>query len=104
MGEIGIFGKHPWILTDGGREIVEQLSRVATGQLGLVSEAIGRTTHTGLDDAFYMPEFSAKTRGIGASCTLVVLGDGVRDFEIQSSVVTFFPYDKAGEVRKNGTA
>ncbi|GAA4517927.1 BREX-2 system adenine-specific DNA-methyltransferase PglX [Nonomuraea ferruginea] len=102
LGRDRYFGKHPWILTDGGREIVEQLSRVATGQLGLVSEAIGRTTHTGLDDAFYMPEFSAKTRGIGASCTLVVLGDGVRDFEIQSSVVTFFPYDKAGEVRKMG--
>ncbi|MFJ4908239.1 BREX-2 system adenine-specific DNA-methyltransferase PglX [Streptomyces sp. NPDC093249] len=91
------FGRQPWVLDDGGLELVEQLNSRANGQLGNLSDAIGRSTHTGLDDAFYMPASAAKTHGVSTSSVPVVLGDGVRDFEINAPTSTFFPYDSDGQ-------
>ncbi|MEV0591169.1 BREX-2 system adenine-specific DNA-methyltransferase PglX [Nonomuraea cavernae] len=94
------FGKQPWILADGGLEMVEQIGRASIGGLGTLSEAVGRTTHTGLDDAFYMPVFAAVSRSLDKACVPVVLGDGVRDFEINAPIATYFPYNDAGEPRE----
>ncbi|MGY5121054.1 BREX-2 system adenine-specific DNA-methyltransferase PglX [Streptomyces sp. 900105755] len=93
------FGKQPWILADGGLEMVEQLGKMSTGVLGSHSDAIGRTTHTGMDDAFYLPAVAARTLSLGSSCVPVVLGDGVRDYEIDAPISTFFPYDPQGNAR-----
>ncbi|MET8116001.1 BREX-2 system adenine-specific DNA-methyltransferase PglX [Streptomyces prasinus] len=94
------FAKQPWILADGGLEMVEQLGKVAVGILGSLSEAIGRTTHTGMDDCFYMRASAAKTLALSDSCVPVVPGDGIRDFGIDSSLSTYFPYDSRGNVRE----
>ncbi|GAA3439089.1 hypothetical protein GCM10018954_087090 [Kutzneria kofuensis] len=42
------FGKQPWILADGGLEMVESINDAATQVLNSLSNAVGRTTHTGL--------------------------------------------------------
>jgi hypothetical protein len=96
LDRIHYFGKQPWILMDGGLEIVAKLGDAAIGHLGSLTEVIGRTTHTGLDDAFYFPAVSASTKNLNESCVPVILGDGVRDYEINAPTVTFFPYDKKG--------
>ncbi|WPW33641.1 BREX-2 system adenine-specific DNA-methyltransferase PglX [Streptomyces atratus] len=97
------FGKQPWILTDGGLEMVEHLEDASPRRLESRSEAIGRTTHTGLDDAFYLPPAAAKTRALSNECVYVARGDGVRDFTISPDVSTVFPYDSNGERRKLST-
>ncbi len=97
------FGKQPWVLVDGGLEMVEQLYSASTGQLGSMADAIGRTTHTGLDDAFYMPVSASKTLSLTDYSVPVVLGDGVRDFEATAPNVTFFPYGQDGHPRAVNT-
>ncbi len=96
------FAKQPWILADGGLEMVQQLEEAGVTRLGQLTDSIGRSTHTGLDDAFYLPGHAAKTRSIDRDCVPVVLGDGVRDFQIDTPVATFFPYDLKGNPREFG--
>ncbi|MFI8978481.1 BREX-2 system adenine-specific DNA-methyltransferase PglX, partial [Nocardia asteroides] len=95
----GRFAKQPWILADGGQEMVEQLNSAANNKLAAIIEAIGRTTHTGLDDAYYIPTSAAESHGIASSCVPVVLGDTIRDFAVEPATATYFPYDEAGEPR-----
>ncbi|MFF9627972.1 BREX-2 system adenine-specific DNA-methyltransferase PglX [Streptomyces fradiae] len=96
------FGRQPWILADGGLEMVVQLVDSAVAKLGSVTDVIGRSTHTGLDDAFYLPNSASRTRGLSDTCVPIVLGDGVRDFEIHAPLVTYFPYKDTGEKRSIG--
>nr|WP_261340626.1 BREX-2 system adenine-specific DNA-methyltransferase PglX [Streptomyces qaidamensis] len=93
------FNRQPWMLGDGGLEVVESLNHAAFSNLGTLTDAIGRTTHTGLDDAFYLAETATKRLKIQPSCVPVVLGDGVRDFTIDAPTATFFPYDQNGDPR-----
>ncbi|PPJ35992.1 SAM-dependent methyltransferase [Nocardia nova] len=93
------FATQPWILTDGGLEMVQQLNQNTRDTLGSHVDAIGRTTHTGLDDAFYLPPNAAKTHALDSYCVPVVLGDVVRDYQIAPSMLTFFPYDGSGQPR-----
>ncbi|MEU4263184.1 BREX-2 system adenine-specific DNA-methyltransferase PglX [Streptomyces argenteolus] len=94
------FNTQPWILADGGVEMVEQINTSASAPLKSTAEAIGRTTHTGMDDAFYIPSTAARTLGLDSFCVPVVLGDGVRDFKITSPISTYFPYNEHGKQRK----
>ncbi|MEV5048449.1 BREX-2 system adenine-specific DNA-methyltransferase PglX [Streptomyces griseoincarnatus] len=99
LDRVHYFSKQPWILTDGGLEMIEQVERRSTDRLKMQAAAIGRTTHTGLDDAFYLPPYTAKTRAFNDEAVPVVPGDGVRDFVITSPISTVFPYDTNGERR-----
>ncbi|MGW7402176.1 BREX-2 system adenine-specific DNA-methyltransferase PglX [Streptomyces sp. NPDC054833] len=100
LERVQYFSKQPWILADGGLEMVMALEQAAVERLGDLVEVIGRTTHTGLDDAFYLPSRAGETLGLSDSCIPVVLGDEVRDFVIDAQTVTFFPYDIKGEKRE----
>ncbi|WP_412080375.1 BREX-2 system adenine-specific DNA-methyltransferase PglX [Streptomyces sp. SCL15-6] len=91
------FGKHPWILSDGGLEVNESIQSSSSARLGDVIEVIGRTTHTGLDPAYFLPSHSAKTRRVAQWCAPAVLGDGVRDYSIDTPEVAYLPYTKEGE-------
>ncbi|MFE2104177.1 BREX-2 system adenine-specific DNA-methyltransferase PglX, partial [Streptomyces sp. NPDC059468] len=55
------FGRQPWILADGGLEMVMQVDGSAVDKLGSLTDSIGRSTHTGLDDAFYLPAAASRT-------------------------------------------
>ncbi|MFD4406451.1 BREX-2 system adenine-specific DNA-methyltransferase PglX [Nocardia sp. NPDC058499] len=102
LGRQQYFAKQPWILTAGGLEMVSQLDSAGATKLGTIVEVIGRTTHTGLDDAYYMPRSSGITRGIQKNCVPVVLGDGIRDYQVAAPTSTYFPYDQHGAPRPIG--
>lgn len=108
-----------WIsVTDLGREVLESypwsfggggaaglLTTLEIGGVRLESQIaeMGRTTHTGLDDAFYVPIGSTRSAGIHGVSVPVVLGGGVRDYNIESRTMTYFPYDNTGSFREMST-
>ncbi len=95
------FAKQPWSLSGGGAAgVVETLSTSSRQKLGDRVLLIGRTTHTGLDEAFYMPQAGARTRGLAGLCVPVVLGEDVRDFVLAAPTLTLFPYDEHGQPRE----
>ena len=87
---------HPWSLSGGGAADLLLTIDSASGRLSVVSDVIGRTTHTGLDDAFYLSGSAVRTLGFGASVVPVVLGEQVRDYSLTFSTHTMFPYDDMG--------
>ncbi|HEX5534500.1 MAG TPA: BREX-2 system adenine-specific DNA-methyltransferase PglX, partial [Actinomycetales bacterium] len=91
---------HPWSLSGGGSaELMESLADGQRSLLGEHLDVIGRTTHTGLDDAFYSTEAALRTRDLVRAAVPVVLGEDVRDFGLTAAIWTMFPYDEGGEPR-----
>ena len=87
------FGKHPWILTDGGLEMIEHIGRASTNSLKQSVSSIGRTTSTGADDLFFLPNMRAANRlGIAEKVRPLVVGDAVRDYAFQSITPVISPY------------
>lgn len=87
------FGKQPWILTDGGLEMTEQLRAASNQRLAQVVDAIGRTTKSGADDIFFLPDMSTATRrNLVDSVRELVTGTSVRDFEILDTITLCNPY------------
>ena len=86
---------HPWSLSGGGAaDLLEVLNR-SVRKLDSLETEVGRTTHTGLDEAFYRDANFGRRTGI-AEIVPVVLGDEVRDYVIASETTTLFPYDACG--------
>jgi hypothetical protein len=87
------FGKQPWILADGGLEMVEQLNAVKETELGSLKRAIGRYTHTGSDAAYFAPTGAWARVGVRAAHTVpLVEGDMVRDWSTVPVTESVFPY------------
>ncbi|CCK30490.1 DNA methylase [Streptomyces davaonensis JCM 4913] len=87
------FGRQPWILADGGLEMVEQLNAASSRRLGHLVESIGRTTKSGADDIFFLPNgASARRLGLVESVRDLVTGANVRDYEIRDAVDLCNPY------------
>ncbi|MBM0236308.1 BREX-2 system adenine-specific DNA-methyltransferase PglX [Micromonospora sp. ATA32] len=92
---------HPWSLSGGGSvELMGSLTSSPASGLGVQIEAVGRTTHTGLDDAYYASDVALKTRGLVEAGVPVVLGEDVRDFALSARTWTLFPYDAEGQPRE----
>ena len=92
----GRLQKHPWSIGGGGAaDLKELLSRRATDTLGHLVAVIGRTTHTGEDDVFYLRPSCAKTLGLDTFCIPLVIGENVRGYAIEPTHAAVFPYDKA---------
>jgi hypothetical protein len=84
------FSKHPWSMGGGGAsELKELVEAAAAKSLADLGADIGRTTHTGEDEVFYMP---ANNRW-RAHMVPVVQGENVRDFSIHPTNFTIFPYE-----------
>ncbi|MFE3646095.1 BREX-2 system adenine-specific DNA-methyltransferase PglX [Streptomyces sp. NPDC059169] len=88
------FGKQPWILADGGLEMVDQLGQASSQVLKSVIEPpIGRAVRVGADGAFLRPlratyQTHADRRGLLPFLT----GDVVRDWASQPDEAIWFPY------------
>lgn len=95
-GERKVLGRHPWSLTGGGADSLLRAVNDSPSRLGGHVTVIGRTTHTGNDEAFFLPPATAHTLSIEADVVPVVLGEEVRDYGIRHSNVTVFPYDEYG--------
>ena len=93
--ERSVLARHPWSLSGGGASEVLQVIASSGQVLADFDVEIGRTTHTGLDEAFY------RDRRFGGRFDIpevipVVLGDELRDFTLTSETATLFPYDEQG--------
>jgi len=90
------FAAHPWSLAGGAAtQLLEQVNRSSI-RLRDAVEAIGRTTHTGVDEAFFAPNASLKALHLEDAVVPVVLGEEVRDYGIRPVNSTIFPYDADG--------
>ncbi|WP_433531867.1 BREX-2 system adenine-specific DNA-methyltransferase PglX [Micromonospora sp. CA-263727] len=93
------FERYPWSLSGGGAGELYSVLTIGRSLLGGVIDVVGRTTHTGLDEAFYLASASARTLGLSAATVPVVLGEDVRDFALAAPTSTMFPYDESGLAR-----
>ncbi|CAN1502747.1 hypothetical protein MCEMAEM4_00557 [Burkholderiaceae bacterium] len=90
------FAKHPWSIGGGGAaNLLEILNEGAVRVLGAQVSAIGRTTHTGEDNAFFVPKHWITRSNLSEYAVALVEGEGVRDFDIAADTQVLFPYDKS---------
>lgn len=95
-----LLAQHPWSLSGGGAiELAQTLDR-GTSVLSELGVTVGRTTHTGADDAFYVPATSTHALRLQSDVVPVVLGEDVRDFHFAPTLSALFPYDEKGDPRK----
>lgn len=91
------FASFPWSLSGGGAaELLARIGAASLEALATRETVIGRTTHTGLDEAFYRPRGYSLRRRITDSVP-VILGDGLRNFQVTEELETLFAYDALGE-------
>ncbi|MBZ4018917.1 BREX-2 system adenine-specific DNA-methyltransferase PglX [Streptomyces purpurogeneiscleroticus] len=92
------FGKQPWVLTDGGLEMLESLSAASNGSLKHTAARMGYTGQTNADGAMLATRRSWDRRGGAPSFgRVMVTGDQVRDWTHTEDTFSFFPYKQVGE-------
>ena len=90
------FGKHPWSIGGGGAsELLEHLNEVTAARLGSLIDVIGRTTHTGEDNVFFVPPDWTKRKGLSNVAVDLVEGEWIRDFQLEAQLQSLFPYDQS---------
>ncbi|MFE6460261.1 BREX-2 system adenine-specific DNA-methyltransferase PglX [Streptomyces cinereoruber] len=94
LGRVRYFSKKPWILTDGGLEMVETLSAASSEPLSSRVARIGFYGDTHADDALTMPHRVLQARGAEEDFIKPIgVGDEVRDFTVASGNWVIHPYD-----------
>lgn len=87
------FGKQPWVLADGGQEMVELLAVGATGQISEAASSIGIAGFTLSDDLYFLPKHSARRQGVPDKYVReLITGDSLRDWSEEASSAVVFPY------------
>ncbi|KUN89973.1 DNA methylase [Streptomyces bungoensis] len=88
------FGKQPWILADGGLELVEALSAATAKSLvNIIDPGIGRAVRVGADSAYVRPSRPTyQTRADKSSLLPFLTGDVVRDWHAAAEDSIWFPY------------
>ncbi|MGW6023342.1 BREX-2 system adenine-specific DNA-methyltransferase PglX [Streptomyces sp. NPDC055099] len=87
------FATQPWILSDGGLELVQLLSDSKTPQLVSLRKVIGRYTHTGNDAAYFASPNTWQRYGVNPPhITPLVEGTSVREWDITPGAESVFPY------------
>lgn len=90
------FGKQPWILADGGLEMVEQLDQASVLRMKAVIEPpIGRAIRAGADEAYIRPlRMSYRTVADRGGLRPLMIGEIVRDWDAQPEEAIWYPYAK----------
>jgi hypothetical protein len=88
--------KHPWSIGGGGAaDLLEQVNALRhSRKLDELTTAIGRTTHTGEDAAFFVPAAWGKRFNAVALTVPLVEGDAVRDYLLGFDTLSIFPYEQ----------
>ena len=88
-------GRHPWSIGGGGAaELKEQLEESNKNRLeGLIAD-LGRSTHTGEDEVFYIEPSACNTKRLANHAVPLIEGEGVRDYLIGYSLLSLLPYDQ----------
>jgi len=95
------FYVQPWPMGGGGAsDLKDEIEHFSPNRLKDYITDIGRTTHTGEDEAFYMPCSAIATHGFSEYSVPLAIGETIRDWVINSDLGTIFPYDPhSGEPR-----
>ncbi|MFF3871949.1 BREX-2 system adenine-specific DNA-methyltransferase PglX [Streptomyces sp. NPDC001978] len=92
LGRERYFGKQPWILGDGGLEMVEQLGAASTAKISRIAESIGFAVITGDDEYFVLPQpLATWVRERNVPRRSYVTGDQVRDWDCRPVADAIFP-------------
>jgi hypothetical protein len=87
---------HPWSLSGGGSLQLLSCINAPTARLGERVKLIGRTCHTGADDAYFGSLGTWARFGVSEhSIVPLVSGDAVRDWHLAAEIESLFPYDKS---------
>ncbi|WP_443073051.1 BREX-2 system adenine-specific DNA-methyltransferase PglX [Streptomyces sp. S465] len=97
------FGKQPWILMNGGLELVEQVEKDTTRLRQILALDIGFGGITAEDGAFFFPNTSSAQRYRIEQTIPMVTGDAVRDYCITPEITSIWPYDHELETVKPAT-
>ncbi|MFJ3282924.1 BREX-2 system adenine-specific DNA-methyltransferase PglX [Streptomyces halstedii] len=86
------FGKQPWVLADGGLEMVEQLQAAAVKKLAELTETSGFSAITGDDDLYSFPRpLASWVSAISAPMRPFVEGDKIRDWSNSPGADAIYP-------------
>ncbi|MEV8366646.1 BREX-2 system adenine-specific DNA-methyltransferase PglX [Streptomyces niveus] len=90
------FGTQPWILSDGGLEMVEQLGNASEQPMKLtIEKPVGRAIRAGSDEAYIRPLRSTyRTVANHAGLRPLMIGEIVRDWDAEPEEAIWFPYAK----------
>jgi hypothetical protein len=84
---------HPWSIGGGGAaELKEHLDSRSDIKVESLTSDIGRSAHTGEDEAFLMTRSQARTLGMDDWVGRYVMGEEVRDWAVAGDTVAYFPY------------
>ncbi|MFF9499054.1 BREX-2 system adenine-specific DNA-methyltransferase PglX [Streptomyces sp. NPDC014656] len=88
------FGKQPWVLADGGREMIEQLDSAKACRLrDVIEPPIGRAVRVGADSAYLRPlRATYKTFADRRGLLPFMTGEVVRDWSAIAEEAIWFPY------------
>ncbi|MFG3242205.1 BREX-2 system adenine-specific DNA-methyltransferase PglX [Streptomyces sp. NPDC048157] len=88
------FGRQPWILTDGGLEMVEKLTEVSSLRLrNAIEPPIGRAVRVGADPAYLRPlRTVSRTEFASRGLRPFMTGETVRDWCAEPEEAILFPY------------
>ncbi|WP_217245863.1 BREX-2 system adenine-specific DNA-methyltransferase PglX [Streptomyces sp. AC602_WCS936] len=89
------FSEAPWSLSGGGAaEVFLGLSAAAASTLGGKARVIGRTAHTGGDEAYFAAGRTWERYGVPESRVVALVeGNVIRDWDLHAETRALFPYD-----------
>lgn len=89
-----LISTHPWSLAGGGAPELASRIEASSDRLGEHVKLIGRTCHTGSDDAYFAPPHTWGRKGVPTRSSVpLATGDGVRDWSLALRTEALFPYD-----------
>lgn len=87
------FSKQPWILLDGGAEMVERIESSVTARLGSLAREIGTGAVPREDNAYKLGNgYLARKRIEPAFRRPIVAGTEIRDFSVHEPIMSVWPY------------
>jgi hypothetical protein len=90
-----VLGSHPWSLTGGGATDLALRLDAAPRKVAELVKLIGRTCHTGSDDAYFASPGTWARFGVPRKYVVpLVTGDVVRDWDLAPHTEALFPYDQ----------
>ncbi|MFD8522099.1 BREX-2 system adenine-specific DNA-methyltransferase PglX [Streptomyces capillispiralis] len=99
LHRVKYFGKQPWVLADGGQEMLEQINAARQAVLKRDLHRVGFYGITGADDAMSaVPRMFKRISAEPEYVRRLVVGDEVRDFRFADGDNVFHPYDSRREL------
>ncbi|MCC9704604.1 BREX-2 system adenine-specific DNA-methyltransferase PglX [Streptomyces sp. MNU76] len=93
------FGRQPWILTDGGLEMVEQLAALSVGFVREITSESGISSVTGEDDLYLLPRNGSIGRNRIEESRPMVTGDVIRDYQLTPAFDSVWVYSSDFKVQ-----